>query len=260
MAIHTTNAQVGIGTTSPDASAQLEVQSTTKGFLPPRMTEDDRDNISSPAQGLMIYCTNCGSNGEAQLYNGAAWVNMTGGTAAAVQPPQVGDFRDGGVVFYVATTPTDLNGDGILDVGLICAIVDQSAAVQWFNGVHTTTGATATDIGVGKTNTTAIISNQGTGTYAASICNDYAVSIDGTTYSDWFLPSKDELDLMNQNKITINNTSVENGGNSFASEFHWSSSENTPNHTAWGQNFNLDNQNGGANKGVLGRVRAIRAF
>ncbi|NGZ90214.1 hypothetical protein [Psychroflexus maritimus] len=81
IAIHTTNAQVGIGTTTPDASAQLEVQSTTKGFLPPRMIAAKRNTISNPAQGLMIYCTNCGSNGEAQLYNGTDWTNMTGDAA-----------------------------------------------------------------------------------------------------------------------------------------------------------------------------------
>ena len=82
--IHTATAQVGIGTEAPDASAQLELQSTTKGFLLPRMTEDDRDQISSPAQGLMIYCTDCGTNGEAQLYNGTAWTTMTGAAAVFV--------------------------------------------------------------------------------------------------------------------------------------------------------------------------------
>ncbi|WP_300980313.1 FISUMP domain-containing protein, partial [Nonlabens sp.] len=43
--------------------------------------------IVPPAQGLMVYCTNCGTNGEAQLYNGAAWVTLLGGTAAAASGP-----------------------------------------------------------------------------------------------------------------------------------------------------------------------------
>ena len=47
-------AQVGIGTTSPNASALLDVSSTTKGFLPPRLTFMQRQTISTPAQGLMI--------------------------------------------------------------------------------------------------------------------------------------------------------------------------------------------------------------
>ena len=53
----TANAQVGIGTTTPDASAILDLKSENKGFLPPRMTTAQRDAISSPAEGLTIYNT-----------------------------------------------------------------------------------------------------------------------------------------------------------------------------------------------------------
>jgi hypothetical protein len=48
---------VGIGTTAPVASAKLQVESTTQGFLPPRMTNAQRLAIASPAVGLMVYCT-----------------------------------------------------------------------------------------------------------------------------------------------------------------------------------------------------------
>ena len=77
------HAQVGIGTSSPNASAALDINSTTKGLLPPRMTAAQRDVIGTLAQGLMVYCTNCGANGEAQIYNGTAWVNLVGGIASA---------------------------------------------------------------------------------------------------------------------------------------------------------------------------------
>ena len=66
-----------------NASAMLDVNSTTKGFLPPRMTYAQREAITSPAIGLMIYCTDCG-NGEPQYYSGAEWKNMIGGTATTV--------------------------------------------------------------------------------------------------------------------------------------------------------------------------------
>jgi hypothetical protein len=76
-------AQVGVGTTTPHASAALDITSTTSGLLPPRMTEAQRNVISTPAAGLIVYCTNCGANGELQLFNGTSWVNMVGGAAAA---------------------------------------------------------------------------------------------------------------------------------------------------------------------------------
>jgi hypothetical protein len=82
--VATTAQSVGINANGSAAnpSAMLDVSSTTKGFLPPRMTYQQRDVITSPAIGLMIYCTNCGTNGEGQLYNGAAWVNLKGETGA----------------------------------------------------------------------------------------------------------------------------------------------------------------------------------
>ena len=66
------NAQTGIGTATPDASAKLEVASTNKGFLPPRMTAIQRAAIVSPANGLLVYQTdattglyvNSGSSGN----------------------------------------------------------------------------------------------------------------------------------------------------------------------------------------------------
>jgi hypothetical protein len=55
---------------SPNSSAMLDVSSTSKGFLPPRMTQAQRAAIASPAAGLMIWCADCGLHGEAQVYNG----------------------------------------------------------------------------------------------------------------------------------------------------------------------------------------------
>ena len=76
--IHNNGVGVGIGTTSPNASAKVEIASTTQGFLPPRLTTAERDAIVSPAVGLVIYntTTNC-----LNFYIGSGW-NETCGTAS----------------------------------------------------------------------------------------------------------------------------------------------------------------------------------
>jgi len=66
-----------IGDTGVDDTAQLEVTSTTKGFLPPRLTTTQRDNISSPATGLMIYNT---TSDKLNFYNGTNWEEVTSST------------------------------------------------------------------------------------------------------------------------------------------------------------------------------------
>lgn len=74
----TTFSQVGVGTTSPDASAALDVESTTQGFLPPRMTEAQMSAIVSPAEGLIVYCTDCNPKGI-YVNDGTEFVNATTG-------------------------------------------------------------------------------------------------------------------------------------------------------------------------------------
>ena len=72
---------VGIGTANPNASAILDISSTTKAFIPPRMTTAQKNAISSPAAGMLVYDTT-----EASLYthNGSTWVKQGGGSTCYV--------------------------------------------------------------------------------------------------------------------------------------------------------------------------------
>jgi hypothetical protein len=64
LAICSSYAQQGIGTNNPEQSSILELKSTTKGFLMPRMTNTEINELSSSAiQGLMAYCTDCSPKG-----------------------------------------------------------------------------------------------------------------------------------------------------------------------------------------------------
>jgi len=73
---------VGIGVETPNASAKLQIESTTQGFLPPRMTTTQRDAIATPATGLQVYNTTTNTN---DLYNGSAWVNGTSSSGTSGQ-------------------------------------------------------------------------------------------------------------------------------------------------------------------------------
>ena len=93
----------------------------------------------------------------------------------------------GGLIFYVNP---NYKTDGWYY--LEAAPSDQSTGILWDYGRDVATGATATVVGTGQANTQTIVKVLGAGSYAAQLCNDLAQG----GYSDWFLPSKDELDLM----------------------------------------------------------------
>jgi len=249
-----TYAQVGIGTTTPDASSALDITSTTKGLLIPRMTAAQRDAITSPAQGLIIFCSDCASGeGELQIKLTSSWKNTIGGDVN--DPPQVGDFYQGGVVFHLFEEGETGYVAGQIH-GLIAAVADQSSGIQWYNGSYDTTGATSTALGTGATNTTTIISVQGaTETHAAGLARAY----DGGGYDDWFLPSKDELNKMYLNRATINTTAASNSGSDFGTNYYWSSTEYDI-VNAWSQYFGNGFQYNGNKNYTDASVRAVRAF
>jgi hypothetical protein len=94
-----------------DASAILDLKSTTKGFLPPRMTNAQMLAITSPAQGLIAFCTDCATNanGEYYYYKGTAWVLLSSTTVTS--------FTYVGAVSGSATpNGATVNSDGVLNL------------------------------------------------------------------------------------------------------------------------------------------------
>ena len=188
-----------VGTNSDTtSSAVLEASSTTQGFLPPRLTTIQRDAITTPVAGLTIWNT---TNTQLEVYDGSYWKNMVG---LLVSPINVGDTYGGGKVFYIFG-PSDNGYIKGQTHGLIAATVDQTtdAGVKWFPDKFY--GATGTYIGLGLPNTLAIITSAlVTGTtnmssFAAGLANSYR----GGGFIDWFLPSKDELNLLYQARDAI---------------------------------------------------------
>jgi len=133
---------------------------------------------------------------------------------------------------------------------LIAATTDlNSSPIRWYNGEYTLTGAIGTVVGTGKANTRKIIKSQGTsGSYAALECSKYKAG----GYTDWYLPSKDELNLLYQQRKVV-------GG--FINDFYWSSSEYLTRYAyfSWRQSF-ADGLQNYELKYITYRVRAVRAF
>ncbi len=106
-------AQTGIGTTTPDASAKLEVSATNKGFLPPRVTltsVSDVSTISSPATGLLIYNTgnNVGLAAGYYYWNGNAWATIATAGGSGSLAAEFGTQILGSNVAVNSATPVDV--------------------------------------------------------------------------------------------------------------------------------------------------------
>jgi len=147
----------------------------------------------------------------------------------------IGENFKGGIIFYL---------DGTKQHGLIAAASDQSTGAIW--GCDMLVG-TATAIGTGQNNTNSIINTCPEAGSAARICHN--LSLKG--YNDWFLPSKDEMYQMYQQKSVIGGFDLVNG-------YYWTSSESDT-YSAWVQ-YILDGTVSPATKLLPFEVRAIRAF
>jgi uncharacterized protein (TIGR02145 family) len=94
--------KVGNNPYTINEKAALDVESTTKGFLPPRMTKSQRDAISSPPAGLLVWCTDCNistepASGELSVYLGEGWSPFTTNTTPRVTTAKKDDANNGPV-------------------------------------------------------------------------------------------------------------------------------------------------------------------
>lgn len=208
------------------------------------------DAFSSNGTGPGIFSSTITGLGIGITYYVRSYATNSAGTAygsaiSFTTALGIGETYLGGKIacFFVSGDPGYVAGESH---GLIISSANISTLSRWYVTTFMVTGATATGLGTGDANTSTIISMQGnTGTYAAKLCRDYR----GGSYTDWYLPSKDEL-----NKLFLNRVAI--GG--LSATYHWSSTE-TASTTAWRQTFSTGLQVSSA-KSTSAYVRAVRKF
>jgi len=108
-------AQVGIGTTTPNASAQLDVNSTTKGLLAPRMNLTQRNAISNPADGLLIYQTS--DTPGFYMRESGAWVRLANMNNLNVSGSAIIPYASGTPVILTTVLGGLLNTSSLVGFG-----------------------------------------------------------------------------------------------------------------------------------------------
>lgn len=150
-------AQVGIGTTTPDPSAALDVSATDKGFLMPRVTTAQRAAIATPAIGLQVYDLDTKSTWS---FDGAAWMEGVGGGGKFVDgaSPDIAYYEGRvGIGRNAFSSAHKLYVEGTKDT-------DGTNTAARIDAIYTGTGTSVATYGMG-----ASAVNNGTGTI------DYAI-------------------------------------------------------------------------------------
>lgn len=194
-------------------------------FLYDQVSDDNLDNLKRTDLSLFSV-----------EYTNTLLNNLANQTDNDKSKHKLGDFYAGGFIFYL-----DQTGEH----GLVCASKDQGIAKWGCNNIEM--GGTSTDIGFGNLNTQKIYFKCNEIGTAARICYDLVLN----EFDDWYLPSKDELNLMYSNLHL-------NGLGDFSSNFYWSSSE-CDSSFSWDQDFSSGTQFKNI-KYITISVRAVRSF
>jgi hypothetical protein len=198
------------------------------------------------------------SGGQGGVTTAGSGIDVTG--AGTVVSPYVvsatspcglaiGQTYQGGIIFYL--DPSGCHG-------LISSSADQSSGIQWYNGSFFATNATFNGVKAGQSNTRLIVDAQGSGSYAAQLCNDLITYTNDGLFEDWYLPSRSELYLMRQNIGQGNALGLGNVG-SFSGNSYWNSTEGGTTN-AGTLDFSNGTQNFYIQKNLIRYVRAVRAF
>ena len=240
-AVLTTSATAG-GTITNDGGGAISTRGVCFGTSHnPTLTQ----NVVENGTGTGSFNADLTGLNSATTYYLRAFATNSAGTAygneisfTTLPILKIGQSYQGGLIFYL---------DGTNFHGLIAASGDQSTSAFWGCAGTTIAGSEGIAVGTGLSNTTAILANCPTAGIAAKICADLVLG----GYSDWYLPSLDELTLM------YSNLKLSGWGN-FAAANYWSSTESS------GTNSYLhsftNGVTGSALKSNSNRVRAIRTF
>ncbi|MEZ4959360.1 MAG: hypothetical protein R2830_06045 [Saprospiraceae bacterium] len=141
---------VGIGTNPPDQSAQLDIESTDKGMLVPRLTTAQRTAIASPATGLLVYDTDADAF---HFYDGSAWQPILSGSGGG----EATTVSDGNTV-DLTLTGTDISAETILDPAGDNILTTSASGLKATEVDGSTTNELQT---ISKTGNTVTLSNSG---------------------------------------------------------------------------------------------------
>lgn len=202
-------------------------------------------NFVESGAGTGSFTANLAGLNPGTVYYARAFATNSVGTAygneinfTTLPVLKLGQSYQGGLIFYL---------DGTNLHGLIAASGDQSGGVIWGCAGTSIPESEGLAVGTGLSNTNAILTVCSTAGIAAKICSDLVLG----GYSDWYLPSMDELNLMYNNLKLM-------GLGSFAAASYWSSSEYSGTNSYFTSFAN--GTNGSALKSISNRVRAIRTF